>query len=319
VVVRPGFALGPAAATRYQGIGRGDLHDNKVFHSCARDMCVGESTDTVSVISALTVEMPAAATNGSALAVFEAEFTLMIAGLLNVKANTVNNVKVGTIGWGGGLRRSLQEHAGNSPAVVSFVLSVGSNQASPLVEAIRALREAPGETISIGTAGSALTSTFAQPSVSTSAAGVQCRPGHDPTSPMCHICVDGWVEGMDQMCFECETDSLVSPWVRVIALCIGTIFAAGLLIGLYYAYQRYAARGAQKDAAELHWVKPSFAAAGVAPLAIYFKICVSHYQILTQFPVLYEISFPSIFQSWLDALSVLSLDLYTFVGAPLSV
>ena len=47
------------------------------------------------------------------------------------------------------------------------------------------------------------------------------------------------------------------------------------------------------------------------PLSIYIKIVVSHYQILTQFPVLFDIVFPKIFQSWLDALAVLSLDMYT--------
>ena len=30
--------------------------------------------------------------------------------------------------------------------------------------------------------------------------------------------------------------------------------------------------------------------------------------------VLFDIAFPAIFQSWLDVLSVLSMDLYTFVG-----
>ena len=42
------------------------------------------------------------------------------------------------------------------------------------------------------------------------------------------------------------------------------------------------------------------------------SVCVS--QILTQFPVLFDIVFPSSFQDWLDALAVISLDLYTFVG-----
>ena len=37
-------------------------------------------------------------------------------------------------------------------------------------------------------------------------------------------------------------------------------------------------------------------------------------QILTQFPILFDIVFPLSFQSWLDALAVISLDLYTFVG-----
>jgi hypothetical protein len=35
VLVQPGFALGPAAATRYQGIESGDLHVDKIFHRCA--------------------------------------------------------------------------------------------------------------------------------------------------------------------------------------------------------------------------------------------------------------------------------------------
>jgi hypothetical protein len=30
--------------------------------------------------------------------------------------------------------------------------------------------------------------------------------------------------------------------------------------------------------------------------------------------VLFNIAFPAVFQSWLDILSVLSLDLYTFIG-----
>ena len=30
--------------------------------------------------------------------------------------------------------------------------------------------------------------------------------------------------------------------------------------------------------------------------------------------VLFNIAFPTVFQSWLDVLSVLSMDLYTFVG-----
>ena len=61
-------------------------------------------------------------------------------------------------------------------------------------------------------------------------------------------------------------------------------------------------------------MKPNFVSGGDAPLSIYLKICISHYQILTQFPVLFDIVFPSIFQDWLDALAVLSLDIMTFAG-----
>jgi hypothetical protein len=37
-------------------------------------------------------------------------------------------------------------------------------------------------------------------------------------------------------------------------------------------------------------------------------------QILTQFPILFDIVFPLSFQSWIDSLAIISLDLYTFVG-----
>jgi hypothetical protein len=37
-------------------------------------------------------------------------------------------------------------------------------------------------------------------------------------------------------------------------------------------------------------------------------------QILTQFPILFDVVFPKLFQDWLDALAIISLDLYTFVG-----
>jgi hypothetical protein len=32
------------------------------------------------------------------------------------------------------------------------------------------------------------------------------------------------------------------------------------------------------------------------------------------FPLLFDIAFPVLFQDWLDALAVLSLDLWTFLG-----
>jgi hypothetical protein len=44
VLIRSGFALGPAAATAYQGIEQGQLHNDKVLHTCTRNMCTGETT-----------------------------------------------------------------------------------------------------------------------------------------------------------------------------------------------------------------------------------------------------------------------------------
>ena len=117
------------------------------------------------------------------------------------------------------------------------------------------------------------------------------------------------------------------------------VLAVFLVVATHRLYRVYAVRGEIKDAGAMRWVKPSFTAGGSAPLKIYAKICISHYQILTQFraslgsattrvqfsvsnfvllvtaAVLFSIAFPAVFQSWLDILSVLSLDLYTFIGA----
>ena len=61
-------------------------------------------------------------------------------------------------------------------------------------------------------------------------------------------------------------------------------------------YHHWAAKGAAKAAAEYRWVKPSFVGGGAVSLSIYFKICTSHFQILTQFPILFDIVFPKHFQ-----------------------
>jgi hypothetical protein len=145
---------------------------------------------------------------------------------------------------------------------------------------------------------------------------------------------------MDQMCFECDADDAsLSSEVRTLLLCVAIIVVILLAFTAHRLYRGYAERGEIKDAGQMRWVKPSFTAGGSAPLKIYAKICISHYQILTQFreslgsmanvwtcllqplisfvlcaAVLFDIAFPAVFQSWLDVLSVLSLDLYTFIG-----
>jgi hypothetical protein len=89
---------------------------------------------------------------------------------------------------------------------------------------------------------------------------------------------------MDQMCFECNSeDASLSAEVRTVLLCIGIVVVVGLIFVMHRLYQAHAARGEQRDAGVMHWVKPSFSAGGAAPLSIYGKICISHYQILTQF------------------------------------
>ena len=120
------------------------------------------------------------------------------------------------------------------------------------------------------------------------------------------------MEAGDQTCIECDDDS--AAWFRVLGLAAAILAGCFFLVLAYSCYRRMAARGAKKEAGTLRWVKPNFVSGGAVPLKIYGKIVVSHYQILTQFPVLFDIAFPSIFQDWLDALAVLSLDLYTFLG-----
>jgi hypothetical protein len=117
-----------------------------------------------------------------------------------------------------------------------------------------------------------------------SESGIQCRAGHDPTSPLCHVCAEGFVKGMDQMCFECDADDAsLSSEVRTLLLCVAIIVVILLAFAARRLYRGYVERGEIKDAGEMRWVKPSFTAGGSAPLKIYAKICISHYQILTQF------------------------------------
>jgi hypothetical protein len=89
---------------------------------------------------------------------------------------------------------------------------------------------------------------------------------------------------MDQMCFECDADDAsLSSEVRTLLLCMAIIMAILLVFAAHRLYRAHAERGETKDAGEMRWVRPSFTAGGAAPLKIYAKICISHYQILTQF------------------------------------
>ena len=86
------------------------------------------------------------------------------------------------------------------------------------------------------------------------------------------------------MCFECDAeDASISSEASTVLLCVGIVLVILLAIAAHRLYRGYAERGERKDAGEMRWVKPSFTAGGSAPLSIYAKICISHYQILTQF------------------------------------
>jgi hypothetical protein len=170
--------------------------------------------------------------------------------------------------------------------VVAFMVAVAPEQKDPLVAKVTELRESSDAVITLADGGgTALMFTFTQPTLSTYVVpGIQCRTGHDPSSPLCHTCAEGFVEGMDQMCFECDAeDASLSSEVRTLLLCVGIVAVIAAIFVVHRLYQAHAARGEQRDAGTMHWVKPSFSAGGAAPLPIYGKICISHYQRLTQF------------------------------------
>jgi hypothetical protein len=58
------------------------------------------------------------------------------------------------------------------------------------------------------------------------------------------------------MCFECDgNDASMSSGVRTFLLCCAIIVFIVLVFVAYRLYQRYAARGEEKDAGQMRWVK----------------------------------------------------------------
>jgi hypothetical protein len=90
----------------------------------------------------------------------------------------------------GTLRRWLQDLV---DATVSFTITADSDITAALLARIQELRNASSMTIRVGDTSTADTSTLTQPAVITGddPAGVECREGHDPDSPLCHVCLDG--------------------------------------------------------------------------------------------------------------------------------
>jgi hypothetical protein len=292
VLVKPGFALGPAAAASYQGIETG-LRVDKVLHKCTRGMCEGESTGSTLHL-ALTIardSMPDGAGDSNYDAVFKRNFRNAVASILKVRSNDITvEAMTSAAGAGTGLRRWLQTEAPvwvwQPLRRVAFAITVAPDQKVSLIAKVEELRDTSSATITLADGyGTALLSTLTEPTVSTSVQpGIQCRTGHDPASPLCHVCTEGFVEGMNMMCFECDgEDASISSGVRTFLLCLAIILALLVAVVAYRLYRAYAERGEIKDAGEMRWVKPSFSAGGTAPLSIYGKICISHYQILTQF------------------------------------
>jgi hypothetical protein len=88
------------------------------------------------------------------------------------------------------LRRWLQDLV---DATVSFTITADSEVTTALLARIHELRNASATTIKVGDASTADTSTFTQPEFVSDddPAGIECREGHDPDSPLCHVCMDG--------------------------------------------------------------------------------------------------------------------------------
>ena len=92
------------------------------------------------------------------------------------------------------LRRWLQEtFAAGADTIVSFTIIIDSELTASLTARIDELRNTTGSTIALSNGATSLTSTFTEPMVVPHGdrAGIQCREGHDPTSPLCHVCLDG--------------------------------------------------------------------------------------------------------------------------------
>jgi hypothetical protein len=235
--------------------------------------------------------MPDGAGDTNYDAIFEHKFTSAVASSLKVRSTDITvEAMTSAAGVGGSLRRWLQTETPvwvwQPPRHVAFTIAVAPDQKFSLIAKVEELRDTSSATITLADGyGTALLSTLTEPTVSTSVqSGVQCRTGHDPASPLCHICSEGFVEGMDMMCFECDgEDASISSGVRTFLLCLAIILALLVAMVAQRLYRAHAERGEIKDAKEMRWVRPSFTAGGSAPLSIYAKICVSHYQILTQF------------------------------------
>ena len=237
-LVAPGHALGPTASRTYEGIELGP-HVNKVLHRCSLGMCIGEDASAPNrdnVTFSLTVKddnVSAIQAVSTARALFEVELSAAVARALLISTRDdiiVNSVKPAPIANFTRLRL-LQGQDGD--AVVSLTVPTANDIVQMLLQRIEQLRSSNNTMLKIGGRATALTSSFTPPTVSLQAPeGVQCQDGHDPTSPLCHVCLPGWMESSDLSCIACE-DSNGVAWIRVVGLAVGIIVAC-MLVGVGY-------------------------------------------------------------------------------------
>jgi hypothetical protein len=182
---------------------------------------------------------------------FESVFAAALAQALAVSPDDVVIDTVIVAPSSGTLRRWLQELV---DAAVSFTIVIDAEQTKALQEQIELHRNTTGMNLVVGDGGAtALTSTLTQSAIfPRDVAGIRCAEGHDPTSPLCHVCLDGWREDMDQTCTECEAETLA--WFQVVLLGVGFIVACLLAVVAYHCYQKMAANGATKD--QVVWQRP---------------------------------------------------------------
>ena len=250
-IVQPGCKLGVAATKTYRGVEHGSLHANKVFHECSHGMCTGEATqDTLSrdtarlQVTVTNLDIAVTDLESDAHAAFGSAFASAVAQAVSVSPDDIAIDTVTVAPSSGTLRRWLQELV---DVTVSFTIAIDAERTTALQERIELHRNGAGVSLVVGDGGvTALTSTFTQPViVPRDVAGIRCAEGHDPTSPLCHVCLDGWREGMDQTCTECEAETLA--WFQVVLLGVGFIVACLLAVVAYHCYQKMAANGATKD------------------------------------------------------------------------
>jgi hypothetical protein len=250
-LVEPGFKLGPTATKAYRGVEQGNLHVDKVFHACSHGMCTGEAAqDTLSreiahlQVTVTNVDIAVTDLKSEARTAFGSAFAAAVALALSVSPDDIAIDTVIIAPSSGTLRRWLQELV---DATVSFTITMDAERTTALQEQIELHRNTTGMSLVVGNGGvTALTSTFTQPVIIPGdAAGIRCADGHDPTSPLCHVCLDGWREDMDQTCTECEAETLA--WFQVVLLGVGFLVACLLVFVAYHCYRVMAARGALKD------------------------------------------------------------------------
>jgi hypothetical protein len=164
-------------------------------------MCTGEEAkdarnrDAVQVALVVSnMDIAAADAQTEARGSFAATFATAVADTLAVGPVDIAIDVVTAAAGTGAMRRWLQEvFAAGADTVVSFTITIDAELTTSLTARIDALRNTTGSIITLGNGATALTSTFTELVVvpHSGRAGIQCREGHDPTSPLCHVCLDG--------------------------------------------------------------------------------------------------------------------------------